>query len=927
MYNLQIRFTYPWALLLLIPALLLTFIPYFRSNKKYRRNRNRITSMVLHAIVITLSILTLSGISFFYQLPNEKNEILLLIDVSDTVDMSEQSRDDAVRTVIEQSMYDNFKVGVVTFGFDQKYAVPLTDDVDSVYEAYLGADLPDTTATNIAGALTYAKDLLTHPESAKIVLITDGKETDGNAKSAIQAITAQGTKMDAIYIKSDFDEADAQVLDITLPEYHVKVNESCPITVSVYSHVKVGATIELYDGLEKVAEDTFELSTGTQTFTFNHAFEKMGLHELSFKIIANGDNMVENNEYYSYMYLEVFNKILIVERTDGESDALVAMLKDNVDAYEIETVNVTSDALSTDVNDLLEYDQIIMNNIANADMPEGFDEALYSFVYDYGGGVFTTGGTDESGEAHAYNRRDMYGSLYQSMLPVQAIDYTPPLGLFVIIDRSGSMGSIDNGTGSSKLELAQAGAYSCLSSLSERDYMGIMTLESDSGLVLPLTRRTEEQRIREAIYSFDATGGGTMFAPALKDAGKALQDQVVDKRHIILITDGMPGDSKDQDTGRYAYEDIAAENYANGISLSIVGIGIGSFGDAADRMESLAALGGGKFYSVSGDDLVSAIRSDLTVDALKEVTEEVYKPTVNIASSSLLNGIEFDEDNRGQINVELGGFFGVKKRDNENVSMVLTGDYSVPLYCQWKFGKGMVGSFMCDLNGTDWSQSFMADKNGKQFIYNVIDNLMPTSNIRPQDFSLRVVEDNYTTKISLDGHLESGDRIEGYLVSGEGDDEVKMSLNEVSNGEGCYVVTALSSDNNYSRCNFVLKDSGVYKLLFVKYNANGDEIGSLEYYKVMSYSKEYDNLNGKDEKEIEQYLSDLAEMSGGKLVEDAQAPDEIFENFVTEIDSGFDPRALFMILALILFLLDIAVRKFKFKWPHELIRDYRNRKQ
>ena len=34
-----------------------------------------------------------------------------------------------------------------------------------------------------------------------------------------------------------------------------------------------------------------------------------------------------------------------------------------------------------------------------------------------------------------------------------------------------------------------------------------------------------------------------------------------------------------------------------------------------------------------------------------------------------------------------------------------------------------------------------------------------------------------------------------------------------------------------------------------------------------------------------------------------------------------------MILALILFLADVAVRKFKFKWPHELIRAHREKVQ
>ena len=54
---------------------------------------------------------------------------------------------------------------------------------------------------------------------------------------------------------------------------------------------------------------------------------------------------------------------------------------------------------------------------------------------------------------------------------------------------------------------------------------------------------------------------------------------------------------------------------------------------------------------------------------------------------------------------------------------------------------------------------------------------------------------------------------------------------------------------------------------------------------------------------------------------------EVFANFVTSIPKSFDPRYLFMILALVLFLTDVAVRKFKFKWPHEIVRAFRDKRK
>ena len=78
---------------------------------------------------------------------------------------------------------------------------------------------------------------------------------------------------------------------------------------------------------------------------------------------------------------------------------------------------------------------------------------------------------------------------------------------------------------------------------------------------------------------------------------------------------------------------------------------------------------------------------------------------------------------------------------------------------------------------------------------------------------------------------------------------------------------------------------------------------------------------------MEDYLKNLADRGKGELIEDNEDPQEIFKSFVSDINKSYDPRILFMIIAVVLFLTDIVVRKFKFKWPHELIRDYKKKKE
>ena len=52
---------------------------------------------------------------------------------------------------------------------------------------------------------------------------------------------------------------------------------------------------------------------------------------------------------------------------------------------------------------------------------------------------------------------------------------------------------------------------------------------------------------------------------------------------------------------------------------------------------------------------------------------------------------------------------------------------------------------------------------------------------------------------------------------------------------------------------------------------------------------------------------------------------QVFENAAKYIHNVIDPKIVFMILSIVLFLIDIAARKFKWKWPHEIIRDKRNK--
>jgi hypothetical protein len=115
---------------------------------------------------------------------------------------------------------------------------------------------------------------------------------------------------------------------------------------------------------------------------------------------------------------------------------------------------------------------------------------------------------------------------------------------------------------------------------------------------------------------------------------------------------------------------------------------------------------------------------------------------------------------------------------------------------------------------------------------------------------------------------------------------------------------------------FAVKEIGLHTILVQKLDAQGNEVAFTTLYKTLSYSKEY---NGFADTDAAFALAELlANETEGFVITD---PLQVFENVVKYLHIIIDPRTLFAIMIIVCFLIDIAVRKFKWKWPHEIIRD------
>ena len=902
MTNFKIIYNHPWLLLLVIPAVMLALIPHFLTERKYRRTRNRIISLVAFLVASIFAINLLAGISFTYENPNENNELIILVDVSESGETERRQKDELLESIVSISNGD-FNVGIVKFGYDQVYAAEMSSNIDKVISDYYASAEPDTTASDIASALEYAAGLLSYPKSAKIVLLSDGIETDGQALSVIKAIAARGVKLDTVHFSSR-EVPEVQILSVDIPEQYLMIDEPFSVELNIKTNIAIEGELlvdlEFTDNGNKVGETQLTVTEKEMTVPIEITLDQRGFHELAFKISHSKDTSEKNNTYHTYVSIQQFNKILLIEKYPGESSKMQEIFGDN---YEVTTINVEeaqSDIPRT-IEELAEYEQVILVNIAYSDMPAGFEELLHRYVYNLGGGLFTVGGINDGTVTnpvpHAYNREDLEKSTYyKQMLPVSAIDFTPPTAVMIVVDSSGSM-TTDAMEGKTKYDLALDGATACLDTLGDRDYCGIVSFQSTASEKMQLIPVAQKDRIVEIIEDMriNMDAGDTIFSGAIIRAGEALAVlDNVEKKHIVMITDGMPSDKLD------VYGEYIKDNLEKGITMSIITVGSSS-DNYQNSMKEAAEMGGGQHYHVTDPKTIPTKMQ--TVLSLEAIPEIAYGESFNLTikdKTTVVTGID------DALLPTLSGYYGTVKKADAVVPLM--GKY-VPIYAQWKYGSGNVGSFMCDLNGT-WSEEFINDIVGQSIILNIVDNIFPNHDVRADGINFVIKTDNYKTQLNVHGVPE--------------DHRIEVEVKPISNSladlmEKGIPVTEAEGNRRFI---FNLRDAGLYEILVKRYDEQEALLSEIVIYKSFSYSEEY-NYFPERTPIGDELLSELAKTGNGIVVDDVA---EIFNTFNKTVKRAYDPRIVMLIVIILAVLIDIAVRKFKFKWIHEIINERKFKK-
>lgn len=1021
--DISLKFAQPLFLLVILGGMILAVIPYFRMKKEKRRTRNRIVSMILHALILTLASMVLAGFSIHEEGIPIYNETYILIDVSDSTYDNSEAMAKYANGMIEGCGKDD-KVGVIVFGAGEPVVYKKLQSKPSVNVNELLRDYWDnppvtngfilTTGTDIENALKFTQKSFENKDlhGSRIIILTDGMETDGSFESTAKSLANSGVTIDAVYFKpQSYDGTkEMQITNFSIDDQSPEPGQSLKPEVTIKSHDQGSVKINIYDfgkgesvdysklsSKEPIVSNNVTVKNEEETFTLGYfALTSSGVHTLVAELVFNNeadDAVNQNNYYLTYAVVSnVSNKILIIDGSTGSADSaeLVNLLDKNTNPeakYEVE-VKKPSEAPSN----LSDYGEVILvncatqnatpetktlvNNQGGSFLPNGYDVTLNNYIAN-GGGLLTTGGDK------TYYNGGMYTGKYQDFLPISVKPQsTGSKAVVICIDYSSGMGTGEgggkfpyNGGSYTRIELVKMGLQKALDNgaFGENDYIGILAFggkarqtkmtgtdangntQCNPYVLLNITNCYNVMDIQKAFDYLDNSKymSNTEWRLPMETAASMLNKFTqAETKHMLFITDGAGDKTEGESSGYTDYvtgswkkygpsiNDYDASNskcYTGymydkyGITTSTILIN-NNYQTVKDYVKKMAVDGGGiQINKETGKEtgFADCTAPDQIAEAVEEACKNIPSKIINdeddynLTVSQLLNTMTGVTDEQLPVLKIFNG--STVKYERGAYSLLDTATDSI--YAEWKYKGGKVGSIMTDITDNSWSNGLLSGEGGKKIVKYMVDSCFKESiGGLPTDMTISFEQQNFKTKITA-GEITNPNVaiMESYYHEpGSGiDPSIDSSIDTLcpeGAEKGTYDRMNLVMDTYSS--SFYMKKEGLYTIAFLRLDSENGILDDTApyYYTTFSYSKEYDTFY--DDTELFTRLGDVCALTGGNVYMGStddydglgEASGVIGD---ADMDKDTNPQSTLMVLALILFILDVIVRKFNFKWPHE----------
>ena len=529
--------------------------------------------------------------------------------------------------------------------------------------------------SDVAGALRIARAGFPPGGARRIVLVTDGNETRGEAAAVVRDLVA--------------DRVDVQVVPVRYERPREVLVEKlvAPSSAGSVAPIRVVAVVQstiegvrarlrfLVDDAEVMAQDV-TLKRGTNPFEMSCHLQSSGFHRLEAIVEPETDGDPENNRGRAAVIVQGRGRVLFVSNAPKSplGDALRANLDADVDAGGPETI-------PADAGGLIPYDAVVLENVAAFSLSEVQRRMLAAAVRDLGVGLVCVGGPE------TYGPGGYAGTDLETVLPVSceiSQKRVLPAGALVIV-----LHTCEFPDGNAA---ARAVTKAAIRALSAQDEVRVLDYDMTDGdkWVIPLQRAFDKSRLCAAIDSAQPADMPS-FATICEMGWESLQKSRAAVKHMVIISDGDPSLPDDELAGKISGDKIS-------ISTVLVNPHGGPGGGSSNAMRDLAEKHGGRYYFLQSNAQLPEIFIKEAVTVRRSaVREEPFRPK--------LRGLHRMLRDLGESDLPpLRGYVVTSEKDKAET--ILSGPEEDPILASWRCGLGQSVAWTSDASA--WASEWAA---------------------------------------------------------------------------------------------------------------------------------------------------------------------------------------------------------------------------
>lgn len=674
-----VRFERPALSLVAAAALSFICLRLLGLSARQHRVRRNLTELLIGASALAAS---LAAMGVELGKPLDRLAVLVVVDKSRSMDLvpDSASRIRAELHAAEIGMRQDDRIGVLAFAGSAFVEDPLRPKsrLPAPQEVELGRD-----GTDISAALRRALAEVPADAAARIVILSDGVATRGDALDAASAAVAAQIPVDVVPLDQRV-VPDVRVIAVRTAS-RASEGEALSLRVVTQSTQDSELQLDIYKDGQLVRSGSVSVRQGEDVVHLREEAPGPGLHRIDVRISAKDpkhDQAAEDNSGSAFVRVRGPAAALILEGDTPGAEPLARALRNA--AFRVDIQGATS--TPADISGLAAYDVVVLSDIPARLLSQGQLDALGSYVRDLGGGLLLMGGDRSLGPGG-------FGKTAVEEVSPVSFDLKQErkrasLAEVIIIDYSGSMAA--SAGKHTKLQLANEAAARSAELLGGGDRLGVMHVDTSVSWTVPLAPVVDKPAIAKKIRDVGPGGGGIYIDLSLKEAYAAIRKEKVALKHVLLFSDGGDAEAK---TDAFS---LVSGAKAMGITTSVVALGRGS---DVTALEHMSKLGDGRFYLIEDAARLPAVFAQETILAARSAINEVtFKPGLRLLGPPT-RGVDFASM------PALDGYVVTIPKGRAQV--LLDGPEGDPILATWSVGVGRSAVFTSDYKdrwGANWSK-------------------------------------------------------------------------------------------------------------------------------------------------------------------------------------------------------------------------------